>query len=127
MIHWGQTYKHDGSTMVLKLDKLFPRTKEWLNKFEKNILRYTTDREEIIEKMIAYLKDVKIPGLPKELEKLDGEIEAAHEKVLATQPKSYARESAEWVWRGLKSRKARWSKYCEQHRMNLEILESWKG
>ncbi len=113
------------SKMVLKLDKLFPRTKEWLNKFFKNVLRYSPDQEEIIEQLIAYLKEVKIPGLPKELEKIDGEIEDLHKKMLATQPKSIARENAAWYWRAAKSRKDRWSKYCENIKMNLSMLEQF--
>ena len=117
---------NDKSRMVLKLNRLFPRTKDWLNKFFKNVLQNSPDQEEIIDRLIAYLKEVKIPGLPKELEKLDGEINAAHEHMLATQTKSIARENAEWVYRGLKSRKARWPKYCEQHNMNLEMLEGFK-
>ena len=117
---------NDKSRMVLKLNRLFPRTKDWLNKFFKNVLQNSPDQEEIIDRLIAYLKEVKIPGLPKELEKLDGEINAAHERMLATQPKSIARSNAEWQYRGLKSRKARWPKYCEQHNMNLEMLEGFK-
>ena len=97
--------------MALKLDELFPRTREWLNRFYKNVLRYSPDEEEILLQMITYLKEVKIPGLPKELEKIDAEIAAAW-------PNSVAQ-------RQLKSRKARWPKYCENIRMNLQMLEQF--
>lgn len=73
-----------------------------------------------------YLQTVKIPGLPEELKALDGEIEAAHEIMLSYQPKSWQREGAEWQWRHLKSVKARWDKYCQQHDMNVEVMQSWK-
>lgn len=31
---------YSGGKTILKLNKLFPRTKGWLNEFEKKILRY---------------------------------------------------------------------------------------
>ena len=117
---------YDRSKMILHLDKLFPRTKGWLNEFEKKVLRYCPDREEVIDRMIAYLRDRKIPGLPDELKALDGEIELAHANMVAYQVRSVEREGAEWVWRQLKSRKARWDNYCKQHDMNMEVLTAWK-
>ena len=114
------------SKMVLKLDKLFPRTKGWLNEFEKKVLRYCPNRDEVVDYLVNYLQNVKIPGLPEELKALDGEIEAAHEIMLSYQPKSWKREGAEWQWRHLKGRKARWPNYCAQHDMNVEVLQSWK-
>jgi hypothetical protein len=111
--------------MVLHLDKLFPRTKGWLNEFEKKVLRYCPDREEVIDRMIAYLRDRKIPGLPDELKALDGEIELAHANMVAYQVRSVEREGAEWVWRHLKGKKARWDNYCKQHDMNVEVMGKW--
>ena len=118
--------RYGSSKMVLHLDKLFPRTKGWLNEFEKEVLRYCPDREEVIDHMIAYLRDRKIPGLPDELKALDGEIELAHANMVAYQVRSAEREGAEWVWRHLKGRKARWNNYCKQHDMNMEVLTAWK-
>ena len=118
--------RYGSSKMVLHLDKLFPRTKGWLNEFEKKVLRYCPDREEVIDRMIAYLRDRKIPGLPDELKALDGEIKAAHEEMVCYRPGSYRRDGAEWVWRHLKGRKARWNNYCKQHDMNMEVLTAWK-
>jgi len=118
--------RYGSSKMVLHLDKLFPRTKGWLNEFEKKVLRYCPDREEVIDRMIAYLRDRKIPGLPDELKALDGEIELAHANMVAYQVRSVEREGAEWVWRHLKGKKARWNNYCKQHDMNMEVLTAWK-
>jgi len=53
--------KYAGGKMVLHLDKLFPRTKGWLTEFEKKVLRYCPDREEVVEQMLDYLTGVKIP------------------------------------------------------------------
>ena len=117
---------YDRNKMILHLDKLFPRTKGWLNEFEKKVLRYCPDREEVIDRMIAYLRDRIIPGLPDELKALDGEIELAHANMLAYQVRSVKREGAEWVWRHLKGRKARWDNYCKQHYMNMEVMSTWK-
>ncbi len=118
--------KYAGGKMVLHLDKLFPRTKGWLTEFEKKVLRYCPDRDEVVEQMLDYLTRVKIPGLPEEARKLAGEIELAHANMLAYQVRSVEREGAEWEWRRLKSRQKRWPKYCELHDMNKEVLESWK-
>lgn len=117
---------YDRSKMILHLDKLFTRTKGWLNEFEKKVLRYCPDREEVVDRMMTYLRTVKIPGLPEELKALDGEIELAHANMVAYQVRSVEREGAEWVWRHLKSRKARWDNYCEQHDMNMEVMSTWK-
>lgn len=116
---------YDRSKMILHLDKLFSRTKGWLNEFEKKVLRYCPDREEVVDRMITYLRTVKIPGLPEELKALDGEIELAHANMVAYQVRSVEREGAEWVYRRLKSRKARWDNYCKQHDMNMEVMSTW--
>jgi len=116
---------YDRSKMILHLDKLFPRTKGWLNEFEKKVLRYCPDREEVVDRMITYLRTVKIPGLPEELKALDGEIELAHANMVAYQVRSVEREGAEWVWRHLKGRKARWDNYCKQHDINMEVMSTW--
>ena len=121
LIRYGEKSK-----MRLKMDCLFPRTKGWLSEFERKVLRYCPDRDEVLDRLIAYLRDVKKPGLPKELAALDGEIEIAHNRVLATKPKSISREGAEYQYRRLKSRKAQWPKYCQLHDMNLEVLEGYR-
>ena len=114
------------SRMVLKMEKFFPRTKTWLNEFEKKVLRYCPEREEVVDKLLAYLTETAIPGLPEAARRLDGEIAAAHDRMVATRPKSIAREGAEWEYRQLKSRQKRWPKYCQEFEMNREVLESWK-
>ncbi len=120
-------YGGEGSKIVLKLDQFFPRSKKWLTDFEKLVLRYCPERDDALDALIAYLKEVKIPGLPKELEALDGQIEQAHIKTLSFRPKSIARESAAWEERQLKSRRAHWFKYCDSIKMNLEMLEAMRG
>ena len=118
---------YSGGKTILKLNKVFPRTKAWLSEFEKKILRYCPDREEVIERMLEYLRTVKIPGLPEELKSLDGEIDAAYHRMCCYPKDSWQRENAEWVWRQLKSRKARWGNYCKQHDMNVEVMSKWVG
>ena len=126
VIRYGGYFEGFKGTMTLKLDKLFPQNKEWLIKFERRVLRYCHEREEVLNQLTAYLKTVKIPGLPKEFDQLDKEIAAARHRVRMTIPESISREIAEENLSILKNRKARFSTYCERCRMNLEILESFK-
>jgi len=114
------------SRMVLKMEQFFPRTKTWLNQFERLVLRHCPEKERVVEEMYSYLTGTAIPGLPEAARRLDGEIAAAHDRMLATQPKSFAREGAEWKYRQLKSRQKRWPKYCAEFEMNKEVLEQWK-
>ena len=119
--------RYDRSRMVLRLDKLFPRTKGWLEHFLKYVLCLDVEHEQyILDHMISYLKNVRIPYLTEELKGLDKDIESAHDAMLACQPRSFAREGATWKWRQLKNRKARWDNYCAQFDKNVEILEAWK-
>lgn len=121
LIRYGEKSK-----MRLKMDCLFPRTKGWLSEFERKVLRYCPDRDEVLDRLIAYLRDVKIPGLPKELAALDRLIETVHAHMVSLPTKSWERENAEYEYRRLKSRKTQWPKYCQLHDMNLEVLEGYR-
>ncbi len=114
------------SRMVLKMEQFFPRTKTWFMQFERTILRYCPDREEVINQMLEYLNQVAIPGLPEAARKLDGQIKEAHLEVVKHPSRSYKRIDAEYVERQLKSRQRRWPKYCAEFEMNREILEGMK-
>ena len=119
-------YGGNGGRMVLKLDELFPRTKGWLIDFERKVLRYCPDREEVVDQMLQYIQHVTIPGLPAKERKLDEDISAAYQEVHQHPPKSTAREAAEWYLKQLKNRKRQWPKYCEAYRMNVEVMDSWR-
>lgn len=120
-IRYGEKNK-----MVLRMEKFFPRSKTWLNQFEKKVLRYCPDMDEVVDAMLAYLTGTAIPGLPEAARRLEGEIREAHLEVLKYKPRSWQRENAEWYERQLKSRQKRWPKYCAEFDMNKEVLESWR-
>ena len=106
----------EDSRMILRLDSLFPRTKAWLAEFERTVLPYCAQREEVIDALYAYLTETAIPKLPEERKKLAQEVEDARVHAVDKESRNYALR--------LNRTLQRWPKYCAAFEENRKVIES---
>ena len=122
------TIRYSTGRTVLKLDKLFPQTKEWWRKFLKKTVAMDYDHEEdILNAIIDYLRNERIPKLPEDFKRLDKDILAAYERYVAVVYDEWAKEIYLREWMSLKRRKKSWAKWCAKFDMNLQLLEEWRN
>lgn len=110
-----------------KLDEIFPRAKCWLTEFLRTVALDYDHEKELLDTMIDYLENERLPGLPEEWETIDASIRDAHIFRLCYATSSMERLALEHKERVLRRRKKHWDLYEKSLRDNLEQVKAWRA